>query len=109
LIDSEDRTILTTFFKQRIVPLSEDLTIKEASNGRRESRDSFFVKRHSPSITAAEFELDLHDRDAFARLLEQHWQGRPLAPIAQELITLGTRFEQLDEKSDVSQFVYEMF
>jgi len=109
LIDSQERTILTTFFNQRIVPLSADLTIKDSRDSRREHRESFFVKRHSPSITAAEFELNLKDRDTFARELEQYWKDRPLAPIAQELVTLGTRFEQLDEKADVSQFVYEMF
>lgn len=109
MIDSEDRQLLTTFFKQRIVPLSQDLKIKTSSSARRESRDSFFVKRHSPSMTAGEFELNLRDRDAFAIELEKHWKDRPLQPIAKDLITLGKRFEQLDEKSDVSQFVYEMF
>ncbi len=109
LINSEDRELLTTFFKQRIVPLSEDLSIKETYAQRRADRDSFFVKRHSPSMTRVEFELDLKDRDAFAATLETHWQNRPLQPVAQDLITLGTRFEQLDEKVDLSEFVYEMF
>lgn len=109
MINNEDRELLTTFFTQRIVPLSEDLTIKQTFAQRREDRDSFFIKRHSPSITRGEFELDLSDREAFAKTLESHWADRPLQPVARDLVTLGERFEQLDEKVDLSEFVYEMF
>jgi hypothetical protein len=70
---------------------------------------SYFVRRPRTRLGRSEFELDLGDPHRAAGALERAWAGTPLRDLAKPLMKLAPAFQDVEERSEVSSFVYEMF
>jgi hypothetical protein len=106
-IDDSQRALLTRFFE-------EHLKERTAHRGHvpspeRDDADSYYVERTEGLFPRERFELSFSDAEQIAETLDRQWAGGPYAGLGAALMELSRHFEQVEEKKDVSAFVYEMF
>jgi hypothetical protein len=67
------------------------------------------VQRERTRLGRQDFELTLGDPDQAAGTLERAWAGTRLRGLAKPLLKLAPSFRDVEERSEISSFVYEMF
>jgi hypothetical protein len=111
LIDPKAARALNRFYDGYLHPLS--LARQRAAASRAESAptsvSSYFVQRSQTRLSRRDFELHLGDEHEAARTLEEAWSETPLRDLAKPLMKLAPMFQEVEERSEVSSFIYEMF
>jgi len=110
-IDPQQARLLNRFYDRYLRPLSEARRRTVASRIQPPcgSGSSYFVERPRTRLGRRDFELRLGDQHQAARTLEQAWAETPLRNLAKPLMNLAPAFQDVEECSEVSSFVYEMF
>lgn len=106
-INDSQRALLTRFFEKHL----QDRT---AEPGRvlareRDDADTYYVERNEGLFPRERFELSFSDAKQIEASLNDQWAGGPYAGLGTALMELSKHFELVEEKKDVSDFVYEMF
>ena len=109
LIDVAQRRALEKFFRRVLLPLGEDPQMPPFPAGSQTSPDSYFVVRAAPTLGREDFELKTADETQVTETLTHQWAQTPLEQIIKPMLKLCRRFPEVQEKSEVSSFVYEMF
>ncbi len=110
MTDARQRAALVSFFRHRILPLTEGATPPlRAPRPPEGAADSLYHSRGGERPGRASLEIDLGSRRAIARSLDAQWRGTPLAGLGRALLRLARRFPRGAERSEVSSDVYEMF
>jgi len=106
-INDSQRALLTRFFEKH---LKERTASPARVLGRdREDADSYYVERKEGLFPRERFELSFSDAAQIEASLNEQWAGGPYAGLGTALMELTKHFELVEEKKDVSDFVYEMF
>ncbi len=106
-IDESQRALLLRFFKKYLQNRTADPS--RVLGRERDESDSYYVNRNEGLFPRERFELSFSDADQIAASLNQQWAGGPYADLGTALMELSKHFELVEEKKDVSDFVYEMF
>jgi hypothetical protein len=110
-IDPQQARILDRFYESYLRPLSE--TPRDAAVAQtwppRDSGSSYFVERERTQLGRQDFELRLGDQHRAASTLERAWAGTRLRSLAKPLMKLAPAFRDIEERSEISSLVYEMF
>jgi hypothetical protein len=106
-IDDSQRALLMRFFEKHL----QDRTVNPRSVLRleRTDTDSYYIERNEGLFPRERFELSFSDSAQIAATLDEQWAGGPYAGLGSALMELSRHFELVEEKRDVSDFVYEMF
>ncbi len=72
-------------------------------------QESYYVIREWEPLTAQNFEISLSEQNKIATTLDKFWQKSPLLGFGKKIAQLTKKFPDIQEKSDVSSSVYEMF
>lgn len=73
---------------------------------------TYFIQRRKPNIEPADFELDLEDLEKVRQYLRERWAGPErdaLAELTEKILALAPQFASVEQKTDVSPFMYVMF
>jgi hypothetical protein len=108
-ISDRQKRHVVRFYEERIVPLATSPQASRLEPERTEGGASFFVVRARTRLERKDFEVRLADEAQVIETLEGMWAGTPLARIPRPLIDLCKHFPVIEEKVEVSGFVYEMF
>lgn len=108
-IDDKKRKILVEFYETHVLPLAAHPETARLEPSRDGEADSFYYVRPKTRLEKADFEVPLRDAAQVADTLSRMWSGTPLAAVARELLALTKQFDETEEKSEVSAFIYEMF
>lgn len=100
---------LTQFYRKRILRLSTIREMDWLEHGEPESEASYFVPRERQEMSPQDFVLGLDDEHSAGETLERAWASSPLAGTGRDMIKLVRYFPPVEEESQVSAFVYEMF
>ena len=106
-IDEKQRALLTRFFEEHLVNRTPDpgqVLGRDTADA-----DSFYVERGEGVFPRERFELSFSDAREIAASLDAQWKDGPYAGLGAALMELSKHFEQVEEKEDLSEFVYEMF
>ena len=106
-INDSQRALLARFFEKH-------LRGRTANPGRvlgreRYDADSYYVEREEGLFPRERFELSFSDPTQIEASLNEQWAGGPYAGLGTALMELSKHFQLVEEKQDVSDFVYEMF
>jgi hypothetical protein len=110
-IDPRQARILNQFYDSYLRPLSakpRHAAVAKAPPPR-DVGSSYFVQRGRARLSRREFELRLGDQHQAARTLEQAWAGTRLRGLAKPMMRLAPAFRDVEDRSEISAFVYEMF
>lgn len=106
-IDDSQRALLTRFFERHLKGRTAN---PERVLGReRDDADSYYVERQEGLFPRERFELSFSDAKQIEAALNEQWAGGPYAGLGTALMELRKHFQLVEEKKDVSDFVYEMF
>jgi len=106
-IDDSQRALLTRFFEKH---LKERTANPDLVLGRKwDNADSYYVEREEGLFPRERFEMSFSDATQIEASLNDQWAGGPYAGLGTALMELSKHFELVEEKNDVSDFVYEMF
>jgi hypothetical protein len=109
-IDAKRARGLDQFYDAYLRPLAEARRRAAASGAEPTGPvSSYFVPRSRTRLSRRDFELRLGDPRQAAATLEQAWAESPLRGLAKPLMKLAPTFQDFEERSEVSSFVYEMF
>jgi hypothetical protein len=120
-IDDKQKKMLVDFYEEYVLPLAahpETASLEPRQRAgagmaaRQEGRndeESFFVVRTKTRLEKSDFEVRLADEEQVVETMERMWAGTPLATIPRPLMKLCKHFQKVEEKAEVSAFVYEMF
>ena len=108
-IDDKQKKLLTDFYEEHILPLAAHPETASLEPRRKDDEESFYVVRAKTRLEKADFEVRLADEEQVVETLERMWSGTPMAAIPRPLMKLCKHFQKIEEKAEVSQFVYEMF
>jgi hypothetical protein len=108
-IDGKQEKLLTQLYEELIVPLAAHPETASLEPERRDDDESFFVVRTKIRLDREDFEVRLANEAQVIETLEGMWAGTPLAQIPRPLMKLCKHFAKTEEKSEVSEFIYEMF
>lgn len=105
---------LQHFFRKHLLPLAgEPLVFEDGANQTTNEAltevDTYYIRKHRPPLQPQEFEMTMYDKDEIRTTLENYWAGKPFARLAGPLVKLTAKFENQEEKDNVSSSVYEMF
>ena len=106
-IDDSQRALLKRFFEQHLVNRTKDPARAARSEG--DDADSYYVEREEGLFPRERFELSFSDAEQIEASLNEQWAGGPYEGLGTALMELGRHFRLVEEKKDVSDFVYEMF
>ncbi|KPK51415.1 MAG: hypothetical protein AMJ63_12490 [Myxococcales bacterium SG8_38_1] len=106
-IDDSQRTLLMRFFEKHLKGRTANprrvLGLERGNTG------SYYLERSEGLFPRERFELSFSDAAEIAASLDQQWAGGPYEGLGSALMELSKHFERVEEKKDVSEFVYEMF
>ena len=108
-IDDKQKKMLIEFYEEHVLPLAAHPETASLEPRRRDDEESFFVVRTKTRLEKSDFEVRLADEEQVVETMERMWAGTPLATIPRPLMKLCKHFQRLEEKAEVSAFVYEMF
>ena len=108
-IDEKQRNVLTKFYENHVLPLSEVPQMRQLQSRPQDSSNSFFVSREQTRMQRDDFELAIADEREIAKSLERLWTTTPLQGLAKKMMKLTRHFADMDQSDKVSSFVYEMF
>jgi hypothetical protein len=108
-IDEKQKKLLVDFYEEHVLPLAAHPETASLEPRRREDEDSFFTVRTKTRLEKSDFEVRLADEDQVVETMERIWAGTPLAAIPRPLMKLTKQFQKVEEKAEVSAFIYEMF
>ena len=108
-IDDRQKKLLTDFYEEHILPLAAHPETASLEPRRKDDEGSFYVVRIKTRLEKSDFEVRLADEEQVVETLERMWSGTPMAAIPRPLMKLCKHFQKVEEKAEVSQFVYEMF
>jgi len=69
---------------------------------------SYYKKRAWRRLEARDFELKLGDAAQVGATLDAFWAGTPLAGLGTKIAALSEKFPEVQQRADVSAFIYEM-
>jgi hypothetical protein len=109
-IDRKRIRALERFHRKWLAPLAaQRLLDRRVAPVRDAAATSYFIRRERPrALEPADFELAFGDREALAGTLDRHWRDTPFADLGSELARLSRLFTGVEQRAEVSQFVYEM-
>jgi hypothetical protein len=110
LINQKQTKILTQFYQENIIPLSEN----ETNNNILEyapphSEESYFSKRPQTRMTKEDFEFNFTDEKQAAKTLDKMWAGTKLENLGNKILKLAKHFPEVKDKTELSSSIYEMF
>lgn len=108
-IDEKRRKLLVEFYEEVILPLAAHPELAAFEPRTSEDEESFFFVRTKTRFDREDFEVRLANEAQVVEALEVMWTATPLAQIPCSLMKLCKHFQKTEEKSEVSEFVYEMF
>jgi hypothetical protein len=108
-IDEKQKKMLVEFYEEHVLPLAAHPETASLEPRRRDDEESFFVVRTKTRLEKSDFEVRLADEEQVVETMERMWSGTPLAPLPRHLMKLCKHFQKVEEKAEVSAFVYEMF
>jgi hypothetical protein len=100
---------LTRFYDLHLKRLSGSQENGHAARSPAGSRSSYYVRRAKTQLDRSDFELRLGDERQIAEALEEAWEGTRLLGLAKPLAKLTRKFEDVEERAELSPFLYEMF
>jgi hypothetical protein len=105
---------LRNFFRKHLLPLAgEPLVFEDGANQTTNEalteEGSYYIRKHRPPLQPQELELAMFDKNEIRMTLENYWAGKSFARLAGPLVKLTSKFENQEEKDNVSSSVYEMF
>jgi len=100
---------LIKFFHKNILVLATDAGSPASLEKEGASQDSFYVDRQWRPLGPEDFEIPLGSREETAATLDSFWEGTELAGLGQRIAGVSRHFTDVQQKSDVSSFIYEMF
>lgn len=106
-INDSQRALLTRFFEKHLkgrTPNPDRVLGRE-----RDDADTYYVERTEGPFPRERFELSFSDPTQIEASLNEQWAGGPYAGLGTALMELSKHFQLVEEKQDVSDFVYEMF
>jgi|GEM_PF-3509557 hypothetical protein len=109
LIKQKQIEVLTNFYKQEIVPLSNIYADSILDYACPDSNESYFIKRSNTRMTKQDFELKLADEQQAAKTIDSKWAATPLKGLGKKMLKLTPYFLKVKEKSELSSSIYEMF
>jgi hypothetical protein len=109
LIDKKQEKALVKFFQANIQPLATEQNIREGFPKANVEEESYYVCRDWKPLTRQDFEISLSDRQKITTSLDKFWEKSPLLGFGKKIAQLTKKFPNIQEKSDVSSSVYEMF
>ena len=108
-IDDKQKKLLVDFYEEHVLPLAAHPETASLEPRREDDEESFFVVRTKTRMEKSDFEVRLADEEQVVETMERMWNGTPLESIPRPLLKLAKHFQKVEEKAEVSQFVYEMF
>jgi hypothetical protein len=109
-IDDKQRRLLVEFYERHVLPLAaHPETSRLEPRAHPKTDESYFFIRTKTKLERHDFEVRLADEAEVADTLGRMWAGTPLEPIPEELMKLVRHFRDVEEKAEVSAFIYEMF
>jgi len=108
-IDEKRKKLLVEFYEEVILPLAAHPETAAFEPRTIENQESFFFVRTKVRLAREDFEVRLANETQVVEALEVMWAGTPLTQIPRPLMKLCKHFQTTKEKSEVSEFVYEMF
>lgn len=108
LTDRKQRDRLRRFYRKHLLAVS-GLASGGLNSDFIENSDSYYVVQNREPPAWEAFEMRLGNRGDVAGSLDRHWAGTPLDGMGKRLMSLSKHFEYVEEKQEVSSFVYEMF
>ncbi len=109
LLDERRLRLLERFFEKHLLPLAAETGLMRSPTMPADDADSYYEVVDRAPLTPADFEIPFSDPEEIAETLDQHWHGTPLEGLGRQLLKLSRHFEDVQEKAEVSSFVYEMF
>lgn len=107
-IDPKQRDLLVAFYEKHVLALAAHPETALLPGPNKDAESFFHVRTHT-RLEPADFDLGIETPVQVAHALEQKWAGTPLAGIGDELLALVEHFDRIEEKAEVSSFIYEMF
>ena len=108
-IDDTQRQALTEFYRTELAPLaSRRLLDARVAPKADAAASSYYKKREWRRLEARDFELKLGDAAQVGATLDAFWAGTAFAGMGTKLAALSEKFPEVQQREDVSAFIYEM-
>lgn len=109
-IDRKQEQALTRFYEENIVPLGRANGMEFLDHSPPSSAESYLLARPRERMSRDDFVLKLGDERQAAPTLEARWAQTPLRGLGRRLFRLTRSFfPTVEEKSELSAAIYEMF
>jgi hypothetical protein len=108
-IDDTQRKALTDFYRAEIEPLASQRLLDARVPPKADPNvTTYYKKRVWRRLEARDFELSLGDAQRVGATLDAFWAGTPLAGLGTKIAALSEKFPEVQQRADVSAFIYEM-
>lgn len=108
-IDEAQRKALTDFYRTEIEPLASQRLLDARVPPKADPNvTTYYKKRVWRRLEARDFELNLGDAQRVGAALDAFWAGTPLAGLGTKIAALSEKFPEVQQRADVSAFIYEM-
>lgn len=108
-IDEAQKKALTELYTRELEPLaSKRLLDGRVAPKADASAQSYYKKRAWKRLETHDFEVKLGDAEQVGRTLDAFWTGTAFAGLGSKLAALSEKFPEVQQREDVSAFIYEM-
>lgn len=108
-ISDDQKKVLDQFYDAEVIPVSEKAAAEVLLFKPKDSDASYYSSRPNTRMTKADFELRLADEVQAGETLDEMWKDGPLDGLGSKMMKLRSHFPVVEEKSELSSFIYEMF
>jgi hypothetical protein len=109
-IDPKQEPALVRFYEENIVPLARASGMEFLDHSPGSSSESYFLARPRTRLSREDFALKLADEKQAIATLEAQWAQTPLRGMGRRLLRFTrSYFPKVQEKTEISAAIYEMF
>ena len=108
-IDEQQKRALTELYTRELEPLAPRRLLDARVPPKADpSATSYYKKRAWKRLETRDFELKLGNAEQVAQTLDDFWKGTAFAGLGTKLAALSEKFPEVQQREDVSAFIYEM-
>lgn len=105
----EQQRALTELYTSELLPLAERRLLDGRVAPKADPTVASYYKKRAPKrLETHDFELRLADAQQVAQTLDAFWAGTAFAGLGTKLAALSEKFPEVQQRADVSAFIYEM-